>query len=86
MNSKTSLIALSLLLGALGAASATQARIYHHSYGKGGQAYGYVNEGGIRGSAGGEFLNGNFIPRGTSPAQVPSHHEEDYYGSEAGKD
>jgi hypothetical protein len=85
MNSKARLIALSVLLGTLGAVSTAQARNYHHDYGKAGQAYGYVNEDGARGSAGGEFINGNFVPRGTSPAQVPSHHEEDYYGSEAGK-
>jgi hypothetical protein len=33
----------------------------------------------------GTFINGNYIPPGTSPAQIPSHHEEDDYGSAAGK-
>ncbi len=51
---------------------------------KGGSAYGYVNPGSAQ--VGGEFINGVFVPRGTSAAQVPSHHEEDDYGSSAGKD
>jgi hypothetical protein len=32
------------------------------------------------------FINGNLIPPGTSRAQVPSRHEEDNYGTAAGKD
>jgi hypothetical protein len=36
-------------------------------------------------SLAGTFINGNYIPPGTSPAQIPSRHEEDYYGSSAGK-
>ncbi|HEY6254595.1 MAG TPA: hypothetical protein VIY51_02270 [Xanthobacteraceae bacterium] len=54
-------------------------------YTKGGEAYGYVKGGGAVGSTSGNFINGNFIPPGTSPAQVPSHHEEGDYGPEAGK-
>jgi hypothetical protein len=34
----------------------------------------------------GTFINGNFIPAGTSPAQVPLRHQEDDYGSAAGKE
>jgi hypothetical protein len=44
-----------------------------HGYtnrGSGWNAYGYVNGGQ---ASGGTFINGNFIPRGTSPAQVPDH-------------
>jgi hypothetical protein len=47
-----------------------------------GTTYGFAN--GV--ATHGEFINGNFIPRGTSLAQVPSHHEEDNYGPDAGKD
>jgi hypothetical protein len=34
----------------------------------------------------GTFINGNFIPGGTSPAQVPPRRQEDDYGSAAGKE
>lgn len=73
-------------LGAFGAASVAQARTHHVDYAKASKAYGYANGGDAYGSTSGDFINGNFIPRGTSPAPVPSHHEEDYYGSEAGKE
>lgn len=70
---------------------ATKHRVQKHApvrsrpeYLRGGNAYGYANTGSVQ--FGGQFINGNFIPRGTSPAQVPSYHEEDDYGSEAGKD
>jgi opacity protein-like surface antigen len=76
---KRTLIALSaaLVLGALGAASVAQAS---NHYANGGQAFGYVHG---EQPSGGRFINGNFIPRGTSPAQVPAFHEEDSYGSNA---
>jgi hypothetical protein len=51
---------------------------------KGSNAYGSTNAGSAL--PGDEFINGNFIPRGTSAPQVPSHHQEDNYGSAAGKD
>jgi hypothetical protein len=73
-------LAGALVLGTLGAASVAQARV-HHNYTNGWNAYGYSNEGNASAPDGGAFINGNFIPRGTSPAQVPSHHEEDNYGS-----
>jgi hypothetical protein len=75
---KRNLIAIALVLGTLGAASIAQAKTQHLS--NGGQAYGYVTGGQ---TSGGTFINGNFIPRGTSPAQVPAFHEEDNYGSNA---
>jgi hypothetical protein len=43
----------------------------------GGTAYGFANGGKAVGSTNGVFINGNFISRGTSPAQVPLFHEED---------
>jgi hypothetical protein len=43
---------------------------------KGQNAFGFASEGGAAGYNG-VFINGNFIPRGTSPAQVPAYHEED---------
>jgi hypothetical protein len=49
-----------------------------HRYTNGGSAYGYANEGSSYGPLNGEFINGNFIPRGTSPAQVPAYREDDY--------
>jgi hypothetical protein len=86
MNIKRNIIALSLLLGALGGATVAQAATHHHpDYAKGSKAYGYAGEGGGLWAAHGNYINGNFIPQGTSPAQVPSHHEEDFYCSEAGK-
>ncbi len=39
-------------------------------------AFGFVGEGGAAGYNG-AFINGIFIPRGTSPAQVPAFREED---------
>jgi hypothetical protein len=45
-----------------------------HGYtnrGDGRNAYGYVTGG--QAPDGGRFINGDFIPRGTSPAQVPAH-------------
>lgn len=85
MNIKRNLLGLSLLLSVLGAASVAPAST-HRGWGNAGQAYGYANEGNAYGSTNHEFINRNFVPRGTSPAQVPSHHEEDNYGPEAGKD
>ena len=38
-------------------------------------AYGFANEGRSTGYNG-VFINGNFITRGTSPAQVPAYREE----------
>jgi hypothetical protein len=43
---------------------------------KGQNAFGFAGETGAAGYNG-AFINGNFIPRGTSPAQVPAYHEED---------
>ena len=43
----------------------------------GGTAYGFANGDKAVGSTNGVFINGDFIPRGTSPAQVPLFHEED---------
>jgi hypothetical protein len=43
---------------------------------KGQNAFGFAGEGRASGYNG-VFINGNFIPRGTSPAQVPAWHEED---------
>jgi hypothetical protein len=43
---------------------------------KGRDAFGFAGEGGAAGYNG-VFINGNFIPRGTSPAQVPAYREED---------
>jgi hypothetical protein len=45
-------------------------------YANGQSAYGSANAGRVT-SHDGAFVNGNFIPRGTSPAQVPAFHEED---------
>lgn len=39
-------------------------------------AFGFAGEGGAAGYNG-TFINGIFIPRGTSPAQVPAFREED---------
>ena len=55
--------------GGRGAYASTR-RSQSFDYANGGSAYGSANEGGA-------FVNGNFIPRGTSPAQVPAFHEED---------
>jgi hypothetical protein len=44
-------------------------------YSTGRNAYGFASEGRSTGYNG-VFINGNFIPRGTSPAQVPAYREE----------
>jgi hypothetical protein len=44
-----------------------------YGYANGGQAYGLANGSRAYGPNNGGFVNGNFIPRGTSPAQVPDH-------------
>jgi hypothetical protein len=44
-------------------------------YSNGRNAYGFTNAGRSTGYNG-VFINGNFIPRGTSPAQVPAYREE----------
>ena len=71
------------LIGILGFASIADAKVTHPNYAKGSKAYGYVVEG-VPASPG-NSVNGNFIPRGTSPAQIPARHQEDDYGSGAGK-
>jgi hypothetical protein len=61
----------------LGTASTALAAGNHAKGANAANAYGFANGEPTNGT----FVNGNFIPRGTSPAQVPSHHEEDKYGS-----
>ena len=85
MFNKKTFVTLSaaVVVGLLTAASIAQAKhVAHIDYAKARKAFGYVNEGTTNGAA----INGNFIPQGTSPAQVPSRHQEDNYGSESGKD
>jgi hypothetical protein len=54
-------------------ASTKRSRAFDHSNGR--NAYGSANDGRTAGYNG-VFVNGNFIPRGTSPAQVPAYREE----------
>ena len=77
-------LAGALILGTASAAlaGANGGRLPNYANANGANAYGFANGEATHG----EFINGDFIPRGTSLAQVPSHHEEDNYGSEAGKD
>jgi hypothetical protein len=68
-----------ILFGFVGSASVAQAKSHHHVGGS--EAYDHVVEGAAtdpREAApkGGKFLNGTFIPRGTSAAQKPSHPSE----------
>ncbi len=83
MFTNNTFIAVAAVIGMLGTASIADAKVAHINNAKARNAYGYVVEGA---PASGQFVNGIFIPRGTSSAQVPSRLEEDDYGSEAGKD